>query len=156
MTADALRHVLRPGITGFDGSPDPAWTLATFRTACHAAARAIGDRVLDSDAPGQARNHYRARVTLPRGGERWILLNAYFPLMAFAVPRAGLLYAFVDEPELASAFHGPGPSSVVPALELAAPLDLRAAHPLLGPTERKQAEYWRPARLGDLVFNHWD
>lgn len=156
MTGDALRHILVPGITGFDGAPDPAWTLPAFRAACHAAARTVGARVLDSEAPGQARNHYRARVALARGGDRWILLNAFVPLLAVAVPRADLRYAFVDEPELANAFHGPGPCAAVSALALAAALDLPSALPLLGPTEREQAQYWRPARLGDLIFNHWD
>lgn len=152
---EAPRELIRPGITGFDGADDPRWTLAGFRAACHAAARTTGARVLSGDAPGPGRNHYRALLALARGaGDRWLLLNAIHPLLAFARPRDDLRYDFVDEPDLAAAFHGP--CELVPAALLTAPLDLPAALPRLGATERRQADYWRPARLGDLIFNHWD
>jgi hypothetical protein len=150
---DPLRRILRPGLSGFDGSPDPRWTLQSFRAACHAAARTVGARLVRGEDPGPARNHYRALLELA-AGERWILLNAIHPLLAFAIPRTDLRYDFVDEPALAAAFHGP--CEPVLAADLTAALDPRAAAPLLGPTEREQAEYWRPARLGDLIFNHWD
>ena len=153
MSDDPLRRLLRPGLSGFDGSPDPRWTFKNFRAACHAAARIVGARLGRIDDLGPARNHYRALVELA-AGERWLLLNAIHPLLAFARPGRDLRYDFVDEPALAAAFHGP--CELVLAADLTAPLDLRAADPLLGPTERKQAAYWRPAWLGDLVFNHWD
>lgn len=156
MTTD-LRGVLRPGISGFGGSADARWTLAGFRTACHAAARAVGGRIAHSEDPGPGRNHYRALIELAGGSAddaRWILLNAIHPLLAFARPGRDLRYEFVDEPALARAFHGP--CDVVPAAQLTAPLDLRSARPLLAPDERAQADYWRPERVGDLVFNHWD
>lgn len=151
--ADPLRRILRPGLSGIDGAPDPRWNLRSFRAACHAAARTVGARLGQCEDVGQARNHYRALVELA-AGERWILLCAMHPFLAFARPGRDLRYDFVDEPELAAAFHGP--CEPLRAAELTAALDLPSALPLLGPNERKQAAYWRPARLGDLVFNHWD
>lgn len=153
---DPLRKVLRPGISGFGGSTDDRWTLAGFRAACHAAVRAVGGgSIAQSEALATGRNHYRALITLARAAEpRWILLNAIHPLLAFARPGDDLRYRFVDEPALADAFHGP--CEPVPAALLLAPLDLRAAAPLLAAAELAQANYWRPERVGDLVFNHWD
>jgi hypothetical protein len=151
-TDDLLRKVLRPGISGFGGAPDPRWTLAGFRAACHAAARAVGGTLVSSEAPGPGNNHYKA--LMQRAEPRWILLNAIRPFLAFARPGGDLRYTFVDDPPLAAAFHGP--CEPLPAALLTAPLDLQAVVPLLGAVELAQARYWRPARVGDLVFNHWD
>lgn len=158
MMHEAITTILRPGISGFGGALDSRWQLAGFRTACHAALRPVrGGRLVTSEGPGTARNHYRALVELARasGPDRlWILLNAIHPLLAFARGGDGLRYQFLDEPALAAAFHGP--CEPVPAAVLAAPLDLRAVAPSLAADELDQANYWRPQRVGDLVFNHWD
>lgn len=155
MTEDGAR-TLRAGISGFGGAADGRWDLRRFKAACHAAVRAIGGAVLECEGPSAGRNHYRALVELagPPGRRVWILLNAMDPVLAFARPGGDLRYAFTDEPGLAGVFHGP--CEPVPAAELAAPLDLEAAAPRLAEVERAQARYWRPERVGDLVFNHWD
>jgi hypothetical protein len=153
---EAAEAVLRPGISGFGGSHDPAWDLAGFRAACHAAMRAVrGGRVLACDGPGPGRNHYRALVERVGSPARLrILLNAIHPLLAFAREDEAVRYAFLDAPELAAGFFGA--CEPVRAAVLAGPLDLQAVGPRLAAVERAQAAYWRPGRVGDLVFNHWD
>src|SRR6185369_4579517 len=80
------------GITGFrhvDDPPLPVNDFAAFRGHCHAAARALGGRVrsVKAPVPGVDANFARAVLELP-GGSIAILLNAHFPVIAFADPPA--------------------------------------------------------------------
>ncbi len=61
---------------------------------------------------------------------------------------------FADCPELGIAFEQFG-YKVLPAVELARPL----THEMwqgLAPHERKDVRYFRPERVGDVIYNYWD
>ena len=149
------------GITGFrhvDDPPLPVSDFAAFGGHCYAAARALGGRVLSVEAPicEVETNFARAVLELP-GGPIAILLNAHFPVVAFADPPAqrGAPVQFADAPTLAEVFQSFGSYEVFSTSDLAMPL-APAACKQLAAAELEQVQYWRPRRVGDVVFNFWD
>jgi hypothetical protein len=149
------------GITGFrhvDDPPLPVSDFAAFRGHCYAAARALGGRVRSVEAPvrGVEANFARAVLELP-GGTVAILLNAHFPVIAFADPLAenGAPVPFIDAPALADVFRGFGIYDVWTGSQLEAAA-IPEACKQLARAELAQAKYWQPRRVGDLVFNFWD
>lgn len=156
---DELRDLLRPGVTGFGGGVSPI-AAAEFKAACmHALRTTHTGRWLSARAPDAGSNHHRALVELsPTRARAWILLNVAHPLLAFARADDGpdLNYRFIDLPALAAGFHAPFEG--VLAARLDAPFDWQDAtrRGLLDAASLAQARYWRPARVGDVVFNHWD
>ena len=152
---------LHRGITGFrhaDDEPLPASDLKAFRAYCFSAARSLSGRVSRIELPyGNARNNFASGVLeLPEGATA-VLLNAHFPIVAFArPPREGhVRLAFVEAPGLVELFRSFGVYEVLEASDLERPLveeDCRR----LGPAERDAVRYWKPERVGDLVFNSWD
>ena len=63
--------------------------------------------------------------------------------------------AFVDVPGLSEALQGAGPFRVLSAQELDAPVRAEALSEL-APRERKEIKYWKPRRVGEVLFNFWD
>lgn len=149
------------GITGFrhsDDEPLPATDLKAFREHCFSAARSLSGRVKLVEMPYSrgTTNFATAVLELPEGAVV-VLLNAHFPIIGFArPPREGqVLFHFMDMPGLADLFRSLGVYEVVTAPDLERPIveeDLSR----LGPAEMEQVRYWRPARVGDLLFNDWD
>lgn len=131
----------------------------TFASACHHAARRIGGRVeaVQSAREPVTRNFHEAVLVLRNRPEKVrVVCNAHYPLIAFASPRAGdreVLLRFIDCPELAEALGA--------AYSILGSSDAGAAvsEPwvtALGEAERAQLRYWKPQRIGDVIFNHWD
>ena len=83
-------------------------------------------------------------------------LNGVFPLLAFMIPPAKgqLELDFADCPELGTAFERLG-YKVLSAVELARPLT-REMWQGLAPHEQKDVRYFRPRRVGDVIYNYWD
>lgn len=153
MDDDALA-LLTPGISGFGACLDPRWNASTFRAACHAAVRLAGRAALgECAAPHAGCNHYRAAIDHD-GRALWLLLNAIVPLLGFARRGDDGRYRFVDAPALAAGFFGP--HRLVGAVQLEARADPQELARRFSGHEREQARYWRPERVGDVVFNHWD
>ena len=149
------------GITGFrhvDDPPLPVNDFAAFRGHCYAAARALGGSVRSVEAPVRAvaANFARAVLEFP-GGPVAILLNAHFPVIAFADPSAenGAPVRFIEAPTLAKVFDGFGTYELWTGPQLEAPVMPEACKQLAS-AELEQAKYWRARRIGDLVFNFWD
>ncbi len=149
------------GITGFrhvDDPPIPVSDFAAFRTHCHEAARALGGSVRSIEAPLQKveANFAQAVLDLP-GGLFAVLLNAHFPVIAFAEPltESGAPVQFVDEAALAEEFLGYGVYEVWSCSILEASVTPEICKQLAS-AEVEQAQYWRPRRVGDFVFNFWD
>lgn len=87
-----------------------------------------------------------------------VLLNCHFPVVGFAAPPAegdsGPL-RFINGGGLAEVFRATGEYDVTNRAELEHPIGEEELAPL-APAEMEQVEYWRPARVGDVVFNFWD
>jgi hypothetical protein len=151
------------GITGIEGRKDPLpprrSDLKAFRSHCHQVAREVGAKVLHIQEPfegGRVCNYAMACLGFSDSTVA-VLLNAAHPLVAFAkVPADGqVTFEYVDCPKLAVAFREQGEYTVASSEELNQPLlsDMCGDHT---PTELRRVRYFRPARVGDVIFNFWD
>jgi hypothetical protein len=149
---------LPKGITGFD-APNYGVSVKQFTSACHAAARQAKGLVEQvQQAYGQVTpNFHEAVVTILDGSKKVrVLCNAYYPIVAFASPstfEGDSKLQFIDCQELAvslgSEFRIFGASEATAAISPDAITNL-------GATELQQMRYWRPERIGEVIFNHWD
>jgi hypothetical protein len=148
---------LSRGITGFrdiDDSPLPLCDLREFRGHCFAVARDLGGRVCSFETPLHRSNFASAVLEFP-SGRIAVLLNAHFPVIAFAEPLNEDKLRFLDSPELGAQFRGFNIYTVSTVADLTRPLSKEMCQHL-APAERKQVDYWRPACVGELMFNFWD
>jgi hypothetical protein len=149
---------LPKGITGFDAL-DGGVSVQKFTAACHAETRQVDGRILEV-LPAYnpvTPNFHQAFIALQHGSQTIrVLCNAHYPLIAFATTAAyqgDAHLEFLDCPALADALSGE--FTVIHGHDACAGIvpDLVAA---LGETELEQMHYWKPQRIGDVIFNHWD
>ena len=154
--------VLPSGITGFHKRGDvplAVTDVAAFRAHCHEAARRASGRVVSITGPYTS-DHYRnyavGVLALP-AGRIAVLLNAHHPIVTFAEPpgEGEVLLRFRECPVLAEVFGSFGQYQVVPAAQLEQPATSGSLRELTD-IEREQLSYWKPKRVGDVVFNWWD
>jgi hypothetical protein len=149
---------LPKGVTGFD-APKDCVPVKRFTAACHAAARQVAGRVLQVRPAYEqvTPNFHEALVTL-RGRPEAIrvLCNAHYPIVTFAAPathESDARLEFMDCPELADAFRAE--FAIMTSHEACSGVaDELVAQ--LGEDELHEMRYWRPQRIGDVVFNYWD
>jgi hypothetical protein len=155
---------LERGITGIQGrkdhSPEPPLSdLKAFRSRCHVAARIVGAKIQSIQDPREAAklcNYAMARFEFSDCVVA-VLLNLIHPIVAFAkYPVEGqIIFEYIDHASLAQAFRTFGEYAVATGEELSRPL-VREMCKELSPTELKRVGYFRPARVGDVIFNYWD
>lgn len=149
---------LERGVTGFRHGREPALpdvTVRMFRGGCHEAARAAGgavEQVVERIYP----RSFHSAVIVTSADRFMILGNAAYPWIAFTAENAGHLEpkVFVDPPVWAGSFATAG-FVVMGRQLLDAPLDA-VDTTALGKAEWLQINSWRPATVGDTVFNSWD
>jgi len=155
---------LQLGITGIYGRKEPApelppTNLNAFHSHCHHAARVTGAKVQAIRDPyeGGIPSNYAIAYLRCSDTEVAVLINSTRPIIAFAkCPAEGqITFDYIDCPELAAAFLEVGEYSIATSEELNRPL-LRAMCKNLAPAELKRVRYFRPARVGDVIFNYWD
>lgn len=149
---------LAKGVTGFD-APKEGVPVKRFTEACHAAARQVGGRVHQVRAAYEqvTSNFHEALMTLRHGTETVrVLCNAHHPIVAFTRPAANgaaVRLEFLDCPELADVMREE--FALMSRAEACAGVsDELVAQ--LGDAELQQMRYWKPQRVGDVVFNYWD
>ena len=149
------------GITGFyhpREGPPPTHDLRVFRGLCHAAARGLGGRVDPvADFAGLGVANFTGLTLEFPSGPVVVLVNLYHPTIAFAEP--GTLdigpITFVDAPALTRQFRQDGSFLVLTAEEAMGPVGVSECE-LLAEAEREQMRYWKPRKIGEVIFNHWD
>lgn len=150
--------ILPRGITGFapDDSPyTPATSSKAFKTVCHATARILHGQVTSvTSCENQVTPNFHWAELHLRSGTCAILCNAYHLWLAVVAQQP----AWMGEPFLDSAEVG---NAVQAGVKVLAPEQLAEAPTLeairaLGPVELAQFLYWKPQRLGDVIFNFWD
>lgn len=151
--------LLPHGITGFaDRRPDaplPAADLAkSFTKACQIAARAELGRVERVDSANPSRSYHQA-ILQWQGVAIAALCNAYRPWIAFAEPSDDLPLRFIGAVALANRFRDAMDCEILGPELLEAHPDASALAGLSN-VERGQVRYWRPQRIGDIIFNTWD
>ena len=130
--------------------------MKTWLSAVHAALREVGGSVVSApEAPTAGRNYARVSVRLPHDVSGWLLLNREVNMVAAAEnPGAHQIFlSFVDVPA-PDVFACRGYVVATPG-DLDRPLsddDVRA----LSPAEKRDVEYHKPERRGDLLFNWFD
>ncbi len=152
--------LLLRGVTGVESRKEgsPSFTdYGAFRRHCYAVAREASWSVQEVRTPRQAiACNYALAVFASRESAIAAVLNGVFPLLAFATPPAEEQFdlEYADRPELATVFGRLG-YTVLPAAELGSPLT-REMWQGLAPHEQKQIRYYRPRRVGDVIYNWWD
>lgn len=102
------------GITGFwksDDPPLPASDLAAYSEHCHVAARTLKGTVRQDQAiSGHPCSNFAQVVLETSDGPVAVLLNAHFPVVAFARPRqqGEMQFRFIDAPPVAKLFKAIG------------------------------------------------
>lgn len=149
---------LPAGITGFtDRRELPiAVDREAFKSACHLIAGMDRGVVEHFDVDPLARN-YSAATVRTKTDHLSVLCNALHPCLAFVRPAS---YGFRDLEFVAPV----GLASLFAELTVFEPLDSAWLNGTLepsllvalAPVERKQVEYWKPQRIGEVIFNCWD
>ena len=152
--------ILQRGTTGFQHYKDPQLPLVdlrAFRTVYHAVARDVSADVIHNPRRNPDVECSFADALLQLGDERIvILLNCFHPLVAFASETgSGVPPEFRDHPDLSQAFSDHPDFTVVSiaTLNQSPTVDMLSN---LAPAEMEQFNYWKPARIGDVIFNYWD
>lgn len=150
---------LPAGATGFGPLPGRKARADTrsFLTACYEAARRTGGQFASTSRAGVTPNFHTAEISYD-GEEFAVLRHSWLPLLALARPHDSApsrTPAFTDYPSLANALTEITGMGVLTAAELHTPL-ARTDLSQLTPAEHRQISYWKPATLGDLLFNFWD
>lgn len=155
-----LRDILRPGITGcvIKGCPSTVddSVLQAWRTLCATASRELRGKRLGEEPLRTGRLFWSFSLELhPKREIVHILLHGVFPYVAIATKFEWMQVEFGDSSILTSIFTDP--FVVLPKELLEKPFDLEPwMKPLLDKGALDDIRYWKPRRVGDLVFNHYD
>jgi hypothetical protein len=147
-------RLLQTGITGFNTSAKV--DAANLKRAVYAAAQAAGAKVGEIRlADGATPNFHQIDVDL--GGRALVVLcNRHFPVAAFTERVDGMeIERFSDAPDGFAAALAEYEFVIGDVAELNRRVtgdDLK----MLSPAEQHEAKYWKPKRVGDIIFNWWD
>ncbi|GAA1292138.1 hypothetical protein Psi02_49370 [Planotetraspora silvatica] len=145
------------GATGFRDrgtEPLPLTDTRGFASVCYEAARLVGARVLEIAPPGVTPSFHTAVM---KCGELTVgvLGHMHLPFIAIAeVPTGGVV--FIDGcDDLEEALRASGAFRLLTRDELETPIGLIDTSDL-DTAERNEIGFWKPANLGELLFNYWD
>ncbi|KGM45228.1 hypothetical protein P9D43_22580 [Neobacillus niacini] len=154
---------LPAGITGFydlKNNQPPNVDGKQFKQVCSTLVNRSGGKVLEFKEPQYPMNFYDIEVKA-FNKHFHILLNEHYPYLAFAsVVEFGKIN-FIDVPELKQ-FRSL--YKVLSVRELNEPLVLNPNSKEgilqnendLNSAELEQVAYWKPKRIGEVIFNYWD
>jgi len=145
--------LLRPGIAGFN--TETVVAFREFKRAVYDAAYLTNAAVIaTAAADGVTPNFHQADINI-QDRELSILCNGNFPLVAFFErPILNSCLKPIDEPSFAKAMCESG-FELASVAELQSQVELKDLA-LLSEAERKQAQYWKPKCVADILFNWWD
>ena len=152
------------GVTGFYSSivnkPNEI-DEKQFKNICFNLVRKNQGRILDIDESNLATNFLKVKMNI-FNREMYVLLNAYYPFLAFASTVEFQHLNFIDDPVLSKDFM---PFyKVLSKEELNEPLDIRKSKGKvslenknkLSSSELEQILFWKPKKVGEVIFNFWD
>lgn len=154
---------LQRGVTGMyiQGCEDvssvvPTSDLKVFRSHCYDVARHVGADFRYILNPRRACSYSMACFSFS-DSTVVALLNVVYPIIGFVRPpkEGQIVFDYIDCPKLADAFRAIGGYTVVQSEVLDLPLRHEYCSDL-APSELKRVQYFRPARIGDVIFNYWD
>lgn len=140
---------LPKGITIGDGIS----RLKQFRTDCYEAAHMIYAKVLEVKGKEYA-NYSVCSMQYNYGSTNVVILrNANHAMLAFSCTEEEP-FVFLDVPQLQAAFETLGYEVLSKEYLESYPTEQDIAD--LSKQEIKDYRYWRPSRIGEIVFNFWD
>lgn len=150
---------LPKGITGFWEQADPPRTdERAFRAVCHAVALTGQGQVESFDSvSGQVARNFSVATLSFSSSRVAVLLHAHFPWIAFAEPLLdhSSTISFIDWPAGVEQFRSCSEYTILTRQRLLEPVSKQDTSKLAA-AELKEMKYWRPATLGEVVFNFWD
>jgi hypothetical protein len=149
---------LASGAAGFSlstGGNQPRVGLSGFLGACHQVARQTDSTVVGT-VPAGVTPSFHTVVLSYDDARVAVLCHVGLPVVALAEPLSPGKFAlsFVDRGVLADAFTDVAAFRMMTVQELHTPTALVDLSELSG-AEHDQINYWKPATLGDLLFNFW-
>lgn len=149
---------LPPRITGFFGRSELPRAIEpkAFKVACHLVARMEGGSVESVDFDLVARSYYAATLRT-KTDHASVLCNSVYPYLAFVPPGT---FGFADLEFVASVSLVCAFANLTEFQPLDADWLRDDPHPELlanlAEAELQQVDYWKPQRIGDIIFNYWD
>ena len=151
---------LPQNISGFfdEGEQPRSLDAREFKQACHLVAQAEGGTVDGLELKPIGRRYFGA--TIRTGSDHLsVLCNSIYPYLAFVPPNGFGLdapeLAFVEPNDLAATFASVTKFQPLDTIWLQTDLSSDALAELAH-SERRQLGYWKPKRIGDVIFNDWD
>jgi hypothetical protein len=152
------------GVTGFYDSKHnqpPKIDGKQFKQLCFTVITGNGGKIMTFKEPQITANFFDAEVKVSNK-HMHILLNAHYPFLAFASFVNFGNIEFIDAPQLYRDFSPY--YKVLSVYEINKPLVIKEVNGTivlendneLNSAELKQLAYWKPKRIGDVVFNFWD
>jgi hypothetical protein len=151
------------GITGFfeKQNEPPIVDDKLFKQICFNLIKNNGGRILEFKHPKANTNFFDVEVSI-FNKHFHILLNAHYPVISFASLVTPGEIDFIDEPQLYiefSPFY-----TVLRKEELNESIIINSDSKTytiqidneMNSAELKQIAYWKPERIGFVIFNHWD
>ena len=140
------------GITGFSKGYLETDDRQCFKRLCYDIVSRTGGEVLDWKEASYPRNYSRILVLF--GDEHFfIFANAIHPYIGFAAVAEDSIITYMDMPLLQAEFAAHS-YTVLTKEELESPFLLNEHN--LGEEEIRQVRFWRPATLGEVIFNERD
>ncbi|WP_042221025.1 hypothetical protein [Oceanobacillus manasiensis] len=145
------------GITGFYDSKSeepPRVDWKPFKQLCYDLALRYSGRVIDFNVAQYPTTFYFARLEI-RDDSFYILLNQYYPYLAFASELNFENIEFIDRPDIQgqlSSFY-----QIIEERKLKEPFNQDVINQSkLNSAELEQIAYWKPATIGQVIFHYWD
>ncbi|GGA24393.1 hypothetical protein [Psychrobacillus lasiicapitis] len=143
--------ILPKGITGFVDNMEEKIDGQLFKKNCFDVMREVKGEVLKWEGPLYPYNYFKVHIRL-KGELFYILLNEYYPYLAFVNKWEENVIEFTDLPALTKGFTEY--YSILTKKELDLPFSNKGHD--LEKVELKQAAYWQPRSIGEVIFNCWD
>lgn len=122
-----------------------------FKKICFEVLRVAKGEVLKWEEPLYPHNYYKVHMRL-KGELYYILLNEFYPYLAFASKWEDIVIEYMDLPTLTNGFNEY--YTVLSKKQLNLPF-CKQEHDL-AEEELKQVKYWQPRTIGEVMFNCWD
>ncbi|WP_096274445.1 hypothetical protein [Paucisalibacillus globulus] len=154
--------ILRNGVTGFNRPNDISVDGVFFKKICYSVIHNHGGEIISFNEPEYARNYYQVKITM-NGDDLYILLNGTYPFLTFASSIEDVTaIRFVTHDKLAAEFN-PYYRILLPEeldnllviKEQSGRISIEIENEL-NDAELTNIKYWKPRRIGDVVFNSWD
>ena len=149
---------LPTGVTGFyfyKNEPPPQMNLKQYKAVCYQIASLTGGLILRFvEAKEQKIRNYHTAIVKNQEVEYYILCNAHYPLIGFSIQLDNGSFDFIDVGPVAEDFTSTG-FTILSAFFLNNSPS-QGLYRALNTVELKQINYWKPDKIGNIIFNDWN